>query len=103
MAKIGETVLAPCARNLVVKRQNPNTVTEGGILIPDKAQRKSQLASVVAVGPGEDAGKRPAFAPGDTVLISTYAGHEIEHEGDTFLIVRDDEILAKVVPVPKGK
>ena len=71
----------------------------GGIIIPDTAKEKPQEAEVVAVGPGglED-GKRIALEvkAGDKVLIGKYSGTEVKIEGEDYLIIREDELLAIV-------
>src|SRR5947199_584246 len=72
-------------------------VKKGGIIIPDTAKEKPQEGKVVALGTGkvDDNGKRVEFTvkKGDKVLISKYGGTEIKIDGDSFLIMREDDIL----------
>lgn len=66
----------------------------GGIIIPDTAKEKPQMAKVIAVGTDEDLKK--AVKVGDTVLYGKYAGTEIELDGDKYLILSKADILAIV-------
>lgn len=72
----------------------------GGIIIPDTAKEKPQEGEVVAIGPGRllENGQRqaPSVAVGDKVLYGKYAGTEVKSGGEEYLIVREDDILAKV-------
>jgi chaperonin GroES len=72
----------------------------GGIIIPDTAKEKPQEGKVIAVGPGKllESGERQALsiAAGDKVLYGKYSGTEIKYEGKDYLIVREDDILAKL-------
>ena len=70
---------------------------KGGIIIPDTAKEKPQEGNVVALGTGklDDNGKKVEFTvkKGDKVLISKYGGTEIKVDGESFLIMREDDIL----------
>lgn len=70
----------------------------GGIIIPDSAKEKPQEAEVIAVGAGktDDSGKKIALSvkPGDIVITSKYGGTEVKFEGETYTLVREDDILA---------
>ncbi len=74
--------------------------TRGGIIIPDTAKEKPQEAEVVALGTGkkDENGKVQAFdvKVGDKVIVSKYGGTEVKLDGDKFLLVREDDILAVV-------
>ena len=92
--------IRPLADRVVVKRlEDEEEQKVGGIIIPDTAKEKPQEAEVVAVGPGglED-GKRIALEvkAGDKVLIGKYSGTEVKIEGEDYLIIREDELLAIV-------
>ena len=71
---------------------------KGGIIIPDTAKEKPQEGKVVALGTGkvDDNGKKVDFTvkKGDKVLISKYGGTEIKVDGESYLIMREDEVLA---------
>jgi chaperonin GroES len=73
-------------------------VTKGGILIPDTAKEKPIEGKIIAVGPGKmsEQGQRMALQlkEGDRVLFGKYAGTEIKMEGEEFLMMREEDILA---------
>ena len=90
--------LKPLNDRIVVKSVTPETVTAGGIILPDSAQEKPQEAEVVAVGPGKtlDNGKVTPLEvkPGDIVIYGKYGGTEIKVGADEYVILRQDDILA---------
>jgi len=87
----------PLRDRVLVKRVEEQEQRIGGIIIPDSAKEKPQVAKVVAVGSGRitDEGKTIPLdvKAGDDVLIGKYAGTEIKLDGEEYLIVREDEIL----------
>ena len=91
--------LDPLGDRVVVKPRSKEEVTKGGILIPDTAKEKPQEGEVVAVGPGRmtDDGKRLAMdvKVGDIVIYAKYGGTEIKEGDDEFIILRENDILAK--------
>jgi len=97
MAKIK---IKPLADRVLVRRLDEEEEQKvGGIIIPDTAKEKPQEAEVVAVGPGRlEEGKHVALEVknGDKVLIGKYSGTEVKIEGDEYLIMREDDILAIV-------
>ena len=88
----------PLGDRIVVKRLEAETQTAGGIVLPDSAQEKPQSGKVLAVGTGRilDNGKRSVMqvGEGDRVLFSSYAGTEIEVDGDELLIMSESDVLA---------
>ncbi len=93
--------IVPLGDRIVVKPlENDEETTGGGIIIPDTAKEKPQEGEIVAVGPGKllDSGERqaPSVAVGDKVLYGKYSGTEIKFGGEDLLIVREDDILAKL-------
>ncbi|HXL14973.1 MAG TPA: co-chaperone GroES [Methylomirabilota bacterium] len=94
----------PLADRILVRRLEEQEVKRGGIIIPDTAKEKPQQAEVIAVGPGKitDDGKRVALdvKKGDKILLSKYSGTEVKIEGNEYLIVREEEVLA-IVGEPK--
>jgi chaperonin GroES len=88
----------PLNDRVLVKRTEELTVTKGGIVIPDTAKEKPIEGKVVAVGPGKmsEQGQRMALQvkAGDKVLFGKYSGTEIKVEGDEFLMMREEDILA---------
>ena len=90
----------PLNDRVLVKRIEEVQVTKGGILIPDTAKEKPIEGKVIAVGPGKmsDAGVRMPLQlkEGDRVLFGKYAGTEIKMEGDEYLMMREEDILAVI-------
>jgi chaperonin GroES len=92
--------LRPLQDRIIVKRVEEETKTAGGLFIPETAKEKPQRGVIVAVGNGkktEDGKVLPLDVKvGDTVLFGKYAGTEIKVDGDDFLMMREDDILAVV-------
>ena len=93
--------LVPLGDRILVKRSdNDEQMTSGGIIIPDTAKEKPQEGEVVAVGSGRmlDSGDRQPVdvAKGDLVLFAKYGGTEVTYDNIEYLILREDDILAKV-------
>ena len=90
----------PLNDRVLVKRMEELEMTKGGIVIPDTAKEKPIEGKVMAVGPGKmsDAGKRMALQvkEGDRVLFGKYAGTEIKVEGEEYLMMREEDILAVI-------
>jgi chaperonin GroES len=84
--------MKPINDRVVVKPAPAEEKTAGGIIIPDTAKEKPQKGEIVAVGPGKD-GNLMTVAKGDKVLYGKYAGQELQYEGETYLIMREDDIL----------
>jgi chaperonin GroES len=98
MAKIK---LRPLDDRVVVQPLDAEEVTAGGIVLPDAAREKPQRGKVVAVGAGKllDSGARGELSVGvgDEVIFGKYGGSEVEVNGEEFKILRESDILAKVV------
>ena len=88
----------PLGDRVLVKRIEAEEKTKGGIVLPDTAKEKPKEGRVEAVGEGKmlDNGKRatPQVKVGDRVLFSSYAGTEVKVDGEDFLIMREEDILA---------
>ncbi len=93
--------IRPLDDRVVVEPLSAEETTAGGIVLPDSAQEKPQRGTVVAVGPGKllDSGERGelSVAVGDEVIFGKYGGTEIEVDGGEVKILRESDILAKVV------
>ena len=96
-----ELKLRPLDDRVVVEPVDAEQMTAGGIVLPDSAQEKPQRGTVVAVGPGRllDSGERGelSVAIGDEVIYGKYAGSDFEVEGREVKILRESDILAKVI------
>ena len=88
----------PLDDRIVIQQADPEERTVGGIILPDSAQEKPQVGTVIAVGPGKllDSGARGemSVAVGDQVYYGKYAGTEIELDADQYIIVRENDLLA---------
>jgi chaperonin GroES len=94
--------LKPLGDRVIVKAIEEEETTASGLVLPDTAKEKPQKGKVVAVGDGawdEDGEKRIPLdvAEGDEVLYSKYGGTEIKVDGDDLLVLRESDVLAKVV------
>ena len=93
--------LKPLGDRLIVEVLDEEETTISGIVLPDTAKEKPQRGSVLAVGPGprDDNGKHVPMdvEEGDEVVFSKYGGTEIKVGSDEFLILRETDVLAKVV------
>ena len=92
--------IRPLQDRIIVKREDGEETTSGGIIIPDSAKEKPQEGKVIAVGKGkinEDGKLQPLdVKKGDKILFSKYAGTEINIEGEEHLIIREDDVLGVV-------
>lgn len=92
--------LAPLGDRVVLKQLEAEETTKSGIVLPCNAQEKPQQAEIIAVGPGGIVdGKEVEMqvAVGDKVIYSKYAGTEVKLDGEEFIVVRQNDIVAKVV------
>ena len=93
--------LKPLDDRVVVEPVDAEQVTAGGIVLPDSAQEKPQRGTVLAVGPGRllDSGERGELSVklGDEVIYGKYAGSDFEVESREVKILRESDILAKVI------
>jgi len=93
--------LRPLDDRVIVKPLEAEEKTAGGIVLPDTAKEKPQRGKVISVGPGKllDDGTRAAcaVAVNDEVLFGKYSGNEVKVEGTEYKILRESDILAKVV------
>jgi chaperonin GroES len=101
--------LQPLGDRLIVEVLEEEEQTFSGIVLPDTAKEKPQRGRVLAVGPGARAESTGELIPldvaeGDEVVFSKYGGTEIKVGADELLILRESDVLAKVVSTPgKGK
>ena len=92
--------LQPLGDRVVVEREESESRTAGGIVLPDTAKEKPKQGKVLSLGDGKllDNGKRAAFQvkEGDRVLFTSFAGSEVNLDGEEYLIMTEDDILAVV-------
>ena len=85
--------IKPLADRVLIEPAPEETKTVGGIIIPDTAKEKPLQGKVVAVGTGTK-DEEMVLKVGDEVLYGKYAGTEIEHEGNKYLIMRQSDVVA---------
>ncbi len=91
--------IRPLADRVLIKSLEVEETTKSGIVLPNTAKEKPQIAEIVAVGPGgvvDGKDVKMEVKVGDKVLISKYSGTEVKVDGDEFTIVRQSDILAVV-------
>ncbi len=90
--------IKPLGDRVLVKRLEAEEMTEGGIVLPDTAKEKPKKGEVIALGEGRllESGERTEFqvGEGDTVLFSSFAGTEVTVDGEEYLLMSEDDILA---------
>ena len=96
--------IKPLHDRIIVKAAEKEQKTASGIILPDTAQEKPQRGEVIAVGPGKrlDSGQ---LAPvdvnvGDVVMYGKYSGTEVKVDGEDFIILRAEDVLAVLEGVP---
>jgi chaperonin GroES len=99
--------LRPLYDRIIVQRIDDGEQTVSGIIIPDSAKEKPQQGTVIAAGGGKskDDGKRVPLdvKTGDSILFGKYSGQEIKLDGNGYLIMREDEVLAVVIEGDSSK
>jgi chaperonin GroES len=91
--------ITPLHDRVLVRRTEEKESVKGGIIIPDSAKEKPQEGEVVAVGAGRrEKGERIPLdvKAGDRILFGKYSGNDIKIDDEEFLILKEDEILAKI-------
>ncbi len=91
----------PLGDKIIVKRNEAQSKTDSGIFLPETAKDKPKQGKIVALGSGilnKDTGKYMPFTvkKGDTVLFTTYSGTEIKIDGETFLIMTEEDVLGVI-------
>ncbi len=90
----------PMEDRVLIEQVKAEEKTTGGIILPDAAREKPQRGVVIAAGPGKmlDSGERGDMdvSVGDEVIYGKYAGTEVDIDTDTFVVLRESEILAIV-------
>ena len=92
--------IRPLHDRILIQRLEEGEQKVGGIIIPDTAKEKPQQGKVIAAGSGKtkDDGKRILLdvTAGDTILFGKYSGQEIKLDGEEYLIMKEDEVLAVI-------
>ncbi|MFY9531705.1 MAG: co-chaperone GroES [Candidatus Acidiferrales bacterium] len=97
--------VTPLHDRVLVRRLEEKEVVKGGIIIPDTAKEKPQEGEVIAVGAGKiEKGERIPMdvKVGDRILFGKYSGNDIKIDDQEYLILKEDEILAKISGAAKA-
>ena len=87
--------IKPLGTRVVMKRFEAEEKTQGGIILSGQAKEQPQMAEIVAAGPGTK-DEKMELAAGDKVVFSKYGGTEIKYQGEEYIIMKQEDILAKV-------
>ena len=92
--------IKPLGDRVLIQRVEAEEKTSGGIVLPDSAKEKPKEGIVIALGPGKllETGERSTFTveAGNRVIFSSYAGTEVKWQGEEYLIMSEEDILATV-------
>lgn len=93
-------MLKPVADRILIKMEEEENTTKSGIILSSNSKEKPQIAKVIAVGPGINhiPGKevKMYIKKDDKVIVNKYAGTEVKYDGEEYIIVRQDDVLAIV-------
>ncbi len=92
-------MIKPLGSRVLIKMKEGEEKTKSGIILSGAAQEKPQIAEVIEVGPGEniDGKIEPVTVKkGDNIIVSKYSGTEVKYEGNEYIIVKQEDILAIV-------
>ena len=99
------TKFTPLYDRILVRREEEEGTTRGGLIIPDSAKDKPQEGTVISVGKGKTSEEGKLFAlavkEGDTILFGKYSGTEIKLDGEDFLIMKEEEVLGVITGTAK--
>ena len=90
-------MLKPLADRVIIKMIESEETTKSGIILAGNSKEKPQIAEVIAVGPGGEVDGKEVkmyIKKGDKVVVNKYAGTEIKYEGEEYIIVKQNDILA---------
>ncbi len=93
-------MIKPLSDRVLIKMKEQEETTASGIILSGASKEKPQIAEVIEVGPGEkvDGEVKPMYVKkGDKVIVSKYAGTEVKYEGEEYIIVKQEDILAVVL------
>lgn len=92
--------LRPLGDRLIVQRVEQEETLKGGIILPDSAKKKQEMAKVIAVGNGKTTSEGKLLPMpvkvGDTVLMDKYAGQEITVDDEEYVVLRADDVIATI-------
>ncbi len=92
-------MIKPLENRVLIKMKEGEETTKSGIILAGASKEKPQIAEVIEVGPGHyiDGKLEPMIVKkGDNIIVSKYSGTEVKYEGEEYIILRQDDILAIV-------
>ena len=92
-------MIKPLSDRVLVKMKESEETTKSGIILASTAKEKPQIAEVIEVGPGKKVDKKIEemnVKKGDNVVVSKYSGTEVKYEGEEYIILKEEDILAIV-------
>ena len=93
-------MIKPVADRILIKMVENEETTKSGIILSSGAKEKPQIAEVIEVGPGinniEGKEVKMYIKKGDRVIVSKYSGTEVKYEGEDYLIIKQDDVLATI-------
>lgn len=100
MSQKTKTALRPLGDRLIVQRLEQEETLKGGIILPDTAKKKQEMAKVIAVGKGKttEEGKTLPMPVeiGDTILMDKYSGQEVSVDDEEYIVLRADDVIATI-------
>lgn len=93
-------MIKPLADRILIKMKEGEETTKSGIILSSGSKEKPQIAEVIEVGPGKVVDNKlqeMSVKKGDNVILSKYAGTEVKYEGEEYIIVKEEDILAIVI------
>ena len=98
--KAKKVAIRPLGDRVLVQRLEAEDKSSGGILLPESAKEKPKEGTIISCGEGKtlENGEKSVFSvkAGDTVLFTSYAGTDVKYNGEDYLIMREDDLLAIV-------
>lgn len=88
-------MIKPLGTRVVLKKQEAEEKTQGGLILTSSAKEQPQVAEVVSVGPGTE-DEKMELKVGDKVIFSKYGGTEVKYAGEEYLIMAQSDILAVI-------
>ena len=90
-------MIKPLGSRVLIKMKEGEETTKSGIILAGAAQEKPQIAEVIEVGEKIDGKPQEMYVKkGDNIIVSKYAGTEVKYDGEDYIIVKQDDILAVV-------
>lgn len=90
-------MIKPLADRVLIKMKETQDVTKSGIILSAASQEKQQISEVIEIGPGKKINgkvEEVSVKKGDLVIINNFAGTEVKYEGEEYILINEEDILA---------